>query len=140
MLEKEVIRLRESETVALSRMNVLQQHVDVLIQTLKSNGISIPPLSNELTRSQPVDEVPGVIPDREHTSTAMVQVSLPPRSNKIPQVGLFSHSRQSNEMLSSDSVVSSAFPFPEAQCKSALEESTSFSLQDPRVGIDFVLA
>jgi hypothetical protein len=58
MLEKEVIRLREREAAALSRVNILQQYVGVLIQTLRKSGISVPPLFDEWTFSQPLDKVP----------------------------------------------------------------------------------
>jgi hypothetical protein len=140
MLEKEVIQLREREAAALSRINILLQHVDVLIQTLRKSGISVPPLSNEKKPSQPLDEAPEVTQDREDPSSSLVQVTFPTHSDAISPVGTSTGPKQSNEIMASTPLAPATVPFSNAESRLNIDDDTSFSFQDPRVGIHFVLA
>jgi len=140
MLEKEVIRLRERETAALSKIDVLQRHIDVLVQTLKKSGISLPPIPNEGAPCQPLGEVGVVISDMKDPSVPLVQVNFPTGSTITPPSRSFARVWEQNEIMPSNAAISSTVPFSTTGSGPNPDDTTSFSLQDPGVGINFVLA
>jgi hypothetical protein len=149
-MEREVLRLRASENEALLKIQRLQRQVDLLLATLVENNINFPPGLMEDQAALHSDLLPL------SRSEAQVQVNLNPR-DESSLIGLdfqqgwagISLRSEVEESRGSAGTVDSAIPIGHENypLSSAAVRTASFSpnsqpsiLQDPHIGIDFVLA
>lgn len=140
-LENEVLRLRDAEKQAIHKVAKLQQDVNLLLAILTKHSIPTPPgIVNQ--SSQPGKEERYVeLHPLPNPIAAMVNLKDLPCSESCsnytpPAMTMSSRSEAASPMLSSTiytSDVSDSLP-------SSLNHVQPTLFEDPRVGIDFVLA
>lgn len=137
MLEKEVLRLRESEQEAIQKAQTLQQQLDQLVHERKQDGISSSAVSDKHSGDHfSYGHVTSVI---EGDRGVYVNVEFP-ESYGMVSPATTSVSTVAHHPLTSEIDITGAAQIhpvvPEARSSS---ESQETALADPRHGIRFVL-
>ncbi|KAI5860684.1 hypothetical protein GGS23DRAFT_579844 [Durotheca rogersii] len=141
ILEKEVLRLRESEREAIERAQALQKQVNGLLHALAQNSASSPAASDERSNFQDAASYGHVTSNIEGDRGVYVHVEFSESPSTVSPVNDRGTAEGEHRPWKA------SFNLPEAPpaSSSVLEKAPSTDdsdslLADPRVGIQFVLA